>query len=78
MLKSDSLFNYGMQPCVFSTEASKRHGQGWVRSGSGVKYFKNHNKVDGSSRFYYTLTFTVTTHFENDTLRIAQSYPYTV
>ncbi len=77
MLKSDSLFNYGMQPCIYSLEANKRNGQTWFRSGSAIKYFKNENKVDGSNRNYYTLSFTVTTPFESDTLRIAQSYPYT-
>lgn len=78
MLKSDSLFNYGMQPCVHSAEAEKRYGQGWHRSGSGIKYFKNQTRVDGSHRFYYTLTFTLMTNFENDTLKVAQSFPYTL
>lgn len=78
MLKSDSLFNYGMQPCVHSAQAEKKMGQGWVRSGTGVKYFRNENKVDGSRRYYYTLTFTLVTPFENDTLKIAQAYPYGV
>jgi hypothetical protein len=41
MLKSDSLFNYGMQPCMHSLEAEKRNGQGWFRSGTAVKYFRN-------------------------------------
>lgn len=78
MLKSDSLFNYGMQPCVHSAEAQRRNGQGWIRSGTGIKYFKNQNKVDGSNRYYYTLTFTLATPFDNDTLKVAQSYPYTL
>ena len=77
MLKSDSLFNYGMQPCMHSLEAEKRNGQGWFRSGTAVKYFRNQNKVDGSHRYYYTLTFTVMTPHDHDTLRIAQSNPYT-
>lgn len=78
MLKSDSLFNYGMQPCVHSAEAEKRTGQGWFRSGMNIKYYKNQNKVDGSNRNYYTLTFTVMTPYEGDTLRVAQAYPYTI
>lgn len=41
MMKSDSLFNYGMQPCVFSEQAHKKIGQGWTRSGTAIKYYKN-------------------------------------
>lgn len=41
MLKSDSLFNYGMQPCVYSYEANKKNGQTWFRSGSSIQYYKN-------------------------------------
>lgn len=78
MLKSDSLFNYGMQPCVYSAEAEKRTGQGWFRSGMNIKYYKNDSKVDGSNRNYYTLTFTLMTPYEGDTLRVAQAYPYTI
>ena len=78
MLKNDSLFNYGMQPCVFSDEAFKKSGQGWHRSGTGIKYYKNQNKVDGSNRFYYTLSFTLITPYDNDTLRVAQAFPYGV
>ena len=77
MLKGDSLFNYGMQPCIHSAEAEKKNGQGWFRSGSSIKYFRNLNRVDGSNRFYYTLTFTLATPFENDVIKVAQCYPYT-
>lgn len=78
MLKADSLFNYGMQPCIHSAQAYKKSGQGWFRSGSNIKYFRNNQKVDGSNRYYFTLTFTIATPYEGDVLRIAQCYPYTV
>ena len=78
MLKVDSLFNYGMQPCIHSTEGEKKNGHGWFRAGTHIKYFRNQNKVDGSNRYYYTLTFTISTPYEGDTLKIAQCYPYTV
>ena len=41
MLKSDSLFNYGMQPCILSERANINSNQGWIRSGSHIKYFRN-------------------------------------
>ena len=78
MLKGDSLFNYGMQPCLHSAESEKKNGQGWFRSGTHIKYFRNQNKVDGSNRFYYTLTFTISTPYQGDVLKIAQCYPYTL
>ena len=67
-----------MQPCLYSERANATHYQGWFKSGTAIKYFRNENKVDGGSRFYYTLTFTVSTPYEGDTLKVAQCYPYTV
>lgn len=39
--KTDSLFNYGMLPCLFSLEDWKRNKRGWMRGGRQVKYYKN-------------------------------------
>lgn len=78
MLKSDSLFNYGMQPCVFSEKAYLANSQGWFRTGSHIRYFRNDNKVDGSRRYHYTLTFSISTPYEADNMKICHCYPYTV
>lgn len=78
MLKSDSLFNYGMQPCVFSEKAYLNISQEWFRTGSHIRYFRNDNKVDGSHRYHYTLTFTISTPYEGDSLKISHCYPYTI
>jgi hypothetical protein len=43
--KSDSLFNYGMLPCLHSVEEEKKNKRGWVRSGKNVKYFRNEHQV---------------------------------
>lgn len=77
MRKSDSLFNYGMMPCINSFQEDKRTNKGWFRGGKNIKYFKNDHQIENSKRFYYTLTFTVSTPYDNDVLKIAQSYPYT-
>jgi hypothetical protein len=77
MRKSDSLFNYGMMPCINSFQEDKRTNKGWYRGGKNIKYFKNDHPIENSKRFYYTLTFTVSTPYDNDILKIAQSYPYT-
>lgn len=40
LLKSDSLFNYGMQPVVMSEARTKKNGEGWLRMGKNVSYFR--------------------------------------
>ena len=75
--KSDSLFNYGMMPCIFSNEANKKSNIGWIRKATNIKYFKNDHQIENSRRYYYTLSFTISTPYENDVIRIAQCYPYT-
>ena len=75
--KPDSLFNYGMLPCLHSLQDERRTKKGWFRGGKDVKYYRNEHQVENSKRFYYTLTFTVSTAHENDVLRVAHSFPYT-
>lgn len=41
LLKSDSLFNYGMQPVVLSEAKLKKSGEGWSRQGRCITYTKN-------------------------------------
>ena len=41
MRKPDSLFNYGMMPCVLSLKEQEKNGKGWFRDGRAIKYFKN-------------------------------------
>ena len=60
MKKSDSLYNYGMQPLLYSEEAMKQSGVGWSRVGHGIGYYRNlSNKywTSGSDVVYYTLTW---------------------
>ena len=45
MMKPDSLFNYGMLPCVHSAEGERTLGQGWLRKGTKIKYFKNTHQI---------------------------------
>lgn len=79
--KSDSLFNYGMAPAVYSV--AENNGQlglekGWKRDGKEVSYRKGTVPRENSRRMYYKLTFKISTPYENDTLFIAHSYPYTI
>lgn len=75
MLKPDSLFNHGMQPCVRSDKMAALHGIGWVRRGTDICYYQNHVKRRGG--YYYTATFTMDFPYSDDTVYIAYCYPYT-
>jgi hypothetical protein len=77
LLKSDSLFNYGMQPVVLSELRQKKNGEGWLRMGKNISYFRGAIRREKSKRFYYTLSFKLTSKLANDTLHIAHCYPYT-
>ena len=66
-----------MLPCVHSQEGDKKNREGWIRKGQKVKYFRNSHHIEGSKKYYYTLTFTITTEHANDVIKVAQCYPYT-
>jgi hypothetical protein len=77
--KSDSLFNYGMAPCVYSFLENKRqveNEKGWRRIGKDVAYRKGAIPRETSRRMYYKLTFKLSSSFSGDRLYVAHSYPY--
>ncbi|KAG3030780.1 hypothetical protein PC120_g3490 [Phytophthora cactorum] len=41
LCKSNSLFNQGLQPVVYSVRDAHQKGKGWVRSGTDIYYFAN-------------------------------------
>jgi len=43
--KTDSLFNYGMKPCIFSEMEWNKTKKGWFRGGNHIRYFRNSNLV---------------------------------
>ena len=75
--KSDSLFNYGMSPAVYSTVLNKKNGTGWFRTGKDVAYKKGPIERESSHRHYYELSFKINWKHNNDKIFIAHSYPYT-
>lgn len=77
--KSDSLFNYGMTPAVYSmAENNNVFGseKGWKRQGKDVSYKKGKIPKENSRHMYSKLSFKISTSFEKDKLYIAHSYPY--
>lgn len=44
LLKTDSLYNMGMKPLMYSELDAKTKNIGWIRFGSNIKYYKNNLK----------------------------------
>ncbi|CAK6980514.1 cytosolic carboxypeptidase 4, partial [Scomber scombrus] len=77
--KSNSQFNYGMQPVLYSVREALEGKPHWVRTGTEICYFRNHFcPARGSQRTtFYTLTFTTTFKHNEDVCYLAYHYPYT-
>ena len=39
LIKPDSLYNSGMRPLMYSMQAAKKTGKGWVRCGNDICYY---------------------------------------
>lgn len=76
--KNGSLFSKGMRPAVFSLQRMKKHGTKWTKGGFDVRYWRNSIPKVGRTKIthYYTLTFTYTFQYDNDTVYFAYSEPY--
>lgn len=74
LTKPDSLYNYGMQPLIYSETEASADGIGWQRRGESICYYQNHIKRRQGS--YYSLTFTMHSKYLNDTMYIAYTTRY--
>ncbi|KAH8392975.1 hypothetical protein KR200_007204, partial [Drosophila serrata] len=84
LVKSDSLYNDGMQPVMYSTLGAKEKSEGWRRCGENICYYRNDDESasnsaneDDEDNSTYTLTFTIEFEHDADTVFFAHSYPYT-
>ncbi|XP_072034203.1 cytosolic carboxypeptidase 2-like isoform X2 [Amphiura filiformis] len=78
-MKPGSLYNNGMRPLMYSEHAALTKKQGWRRCGEDIKYYKNYIRrtdVKGDKSLY-SLTWTVSFPYDNDTYYFAHCYPYT-
>ncbi|TRY93906.1 hypothetical protein DNTS_013081, partial [Danionella cerebrum] len=76
--KGNSQYNYGMQPVVYSVREALAGRPHWLRTGSEICYYRNHFcPRGGQKQSFYTLTFTVTFHHDDDVCYLAYHYPYT-
>ena len=65
-----------MKPVVYSKEAAAEKFLGWYRSGEDISYFPN-EILRQNCKSFYTLRFSYTFKYSNDTVWFAYSYPYT-
>lgn len=77
--KTNSQFNYGMQPVLYSVREALEGKPHWVRTGTEICYYRNHFcPVHGrKTTTFYTLTFTITFKHSDDVCYLAYHYPYT-
>ncbi|XP_028911597.1 cytosolic carboxypeptidase 1 isoform X2 [Ornithorhynchus anatinus] len=81
--KSNSQFNYGMQPLMYSVQEALKSRPWWSRVGVDICYYKNHFSRSSiaaggqKGKSYYTITFTVNFPHKDDVCYFAYHYPYT-
>uniref|UniRef100_A0A8C8SHA3 Cytosolic carboxypeptidase 1 n=1 Tax=Pelusios castaneus TaxID=367368 RepID=A0A8C8SHA3_9SAUR len=81
--KSNSQFNYGMQPLMYSVQEALNSRPWWIRVGTDICYYKNHFARSSiaaggqKGKSYYTITFTVSFPHKDDVCYFAYHYPYT-
>ncbi|XP_007906226.1 cytosolic carboxypeptidase 1 isoform X1 [Callorhinchus milii] len=81
--KSNSQFNYGMHPLMYSVQAALNGSPQWIRTGTDICYYKNHFSRSSMAaggqkgKSYYTLTYTVNFSHKDDVCYFAYHYPYT-
>ncbi|XP_066920807.1 cytosolic carboxypeptidase 1-like [Clytia hemisphaerica] len=77
--KPNSQFNYGMTSLMYSVVNAKRGNPSWHRTGTNVCYYRNYFvRGVGSSKSYFTATFTISFPHKNDTCFLAYHYPYSL
>ncbi|XP_037932330.1 cytosolic carboxypeptidase Nna1-like [Teleopsis dalmanni] len=78
LVKSDSLFNDGMRPVMYSTIDAKQSKIGWRRCGENISYYHNEDSSgEEEENASFTLTFNIEFQYDNDTVYFAHCYPYT-
>ncbi|CAL1548208.1 unnamed protein product [Lymnaea stagnalis] len=80
LLKSDSLYNHGMRPLIYSDKDAQEKQRGWVRTGHHISYSRNVTNHScpllqrGVS--YHMLEWQMEFPNADDTYYLAHCYPY--
>ncbi|XP_076456524.1 uncharacterized protein LOC143290869 isoform X2 [Babylonia areolata] len=81
LLKTDSLYNYGMRPLMYSEKDAASKELGWVRTGHHISYTKNVSNTScpllSRCVHYYMLEWQMEFSNADDTYYLAHCYPYT-
>uniref|UniRef100_A0AAV2L5L7 Cytosolic carboxypeptidase 2 n=1 Tax=Knipowitschia caucasica TaxID=637954 RepID=A0AAV2L5L7_KNICA len=79
MMKSSSLYSYGMKPLLYSERSAKESGVGWQRTGFNIRYYRNlnQNMKENETKSLYCLTWSLQFPYESDTCFMSHCYPYT-
>ncbi|CAG5958290.1 unnamed protein product [Menidia menidia] len=80
LMKSSSLYSYGMRPLLYSERAAKEKCVGWQRAGSNIRYYRSYGQnvnENSDSITLYSLTWTLEFPYDSDTCYLAHCYPYT-
>ncbi|XP_023951838.2 cytosolic carboxypeptidase 1 isoform X2 [Bicyclus anynana] len=77
--KSDSQFNFGMKPVMYSVKEAVLGRPGWVRAGSDICYYRNsyHYAGQKNNKCYLTVTFNIEFPHSNDVCYLAYHFPFT-
>jgi hypothetical protein len=74
--KPASLYNEGMKVLYYSSTSYALTTTGWRRGGQDIAYYRNGITRHVTCKSYYTLTFTFTFEYSDDSVYFAYSFPY--
>lgn len=79
LTKRYSLYKKGMKILVYSEKKAEKDKIGWHRGGDNIIYYNNslYKFVKDSKRKLYSLCFSYEFEYDNDTIFIANTLPYT-
>ncbi|XP_063375604.1 cytosolic carboxypeptidase 1-like isoform X6 [Cydia amplana] len=78
--KSDSQFNFGMKPVMYSVKEAILGKPGWIRAGTDICYYRNsyhYASPKSHNKCYLTVTFNIEFPHTNDVVYLAYHFPFT-
>ncbi|XP_011313283.1 cytosolic carboxypeptidase 1-like, partial [Fopius arisanus] len=75
--KTNSQFNFGMKPIMFSVIEATLGRPGWFRTGTDICYYRNAYKRPNSEKNYLTTSFTIDFPHSYDVCYVAYHFPFT-
>lgn len=78
LMKTYSLFNYGMKISIYSEKKSALENKGWFKGGLNIDYYRNglFKYVKEQKRFLSSLSFSYEFQYDKDIVYFANTVPY--